>query len=438
MLQKLKEKGLIAYFIKALTSVVAYLEKYQIAARGAVIYENSNLFFDVVRGPKIRLCETGVKETRLNVVLPSFYEDECYGGPVSALELTFQISKNYSAIRFVSQGALKMDKKLVNLKNYIENSDVKNIQITSLADEPEFICHQHEIFLCTYYSTVKVWELYSDLLSRKGLNKNPFYYVIQDFEPGFYPFGYHYSLAMKTYSHGMLTHAIFNSRELYAFFEASFPPFCQMNIITPSLNAGIYEYLCAREFTIKSKGNGGKLQILIYGRPAVHRNCYQSILAGLFEFFSAMSLEERKKYCIVSAGASHDDIELCRGVHIRSLGKLTMESYIEVLENSHIGISFMASPHPSYPPLEMAAFGLYTITNKFLNKDISTTHPMIHCLNYPLPDELARELTEAVKYVLNADSISLPATIPTNMSSLPWEENLKTIQIDSLTSANLS
>ena len=31
----------------------------------------------------------------------------------------------------------------------------------------------------------------------------------------------------------------------------------------------------------------------------------------------------------------------------------------------------MVSPHPSYPPLEMAAFGVKTITNRFSNKDLS-------------------------------------------------------------------
>ena len=47
------------------------------------------------------------------------------------------------------------------------------------------------------------------------------------------------------------------------------------------------------------------------------------------------------------------------------------EKYWATLNQYDIGLSLMLSPHPSYPPLEMAASGLITVTNNFANKDLS-------------------------------------------------------------------
>ena len=133
----------------------------------------------------------------------------------------------------------------------------------------------------------------------------------------------------------------------------------------------------------------------------------------------------------------HENIILQPGIVIKSLGKLTIEGYIQHLEKSHIGISLMASPHPSYPPLEMATFGLYTITNKFENKDISKNHPMIHSIDYPLPEDVSKELKKAVDYVKTKSYKIITATIPTNMNKVSWARNIEGAHIAPINSNNL-
>jgi hypothetical protein len=39
---------------------------------------------------------------------------------------------------------------------------------------------------------------------------------------------------------------------------------------------------------------------------------------------------------------------------------------------AHLGVSLMTSPHPSYPPLEMAASGMVVVTNRWGPKDLGT------------------------------------------------------------------
>ena len=57
-----------------------------------------------------------------------------------------------------------------------------------------------------------------------------------------------------------------------------------------------------------------------------------------------------------------------------------------------VGLSLMASPHPSYPPLEMAHFGLRTVTNGYTCKDLSRAHENIVSIPTILPDAIADAL----------------------------------------------
>ncbi|MFO8162944.1 MAG: hypothetical protein R6T98_00230, partial [Desulfatiglandales bacterium] len=64
---------------------------------------------------------------------------------------------------------------------------------------------------------------------------------------------------------------------------------------------------------------------------------------------------------------------------------------------SAIGISLMISPHPSYPPLEMAHFGVLTITNSFANKDLSQWHQNIISIDILTPQNLCNTLVRAME-----------------------------------------
>jgi hypothetical protein len=85
-------------------------------------------------------------------------------------------------------------------------------------------------------------------------------------------------------------------------------------------------------------------------------------------------------WTVESAGQSHPDVDLGGGMAMRALGKLELRTYAAVLSQSAIGVSMMASPHPSYPPLEMAQLGMLVLTNGFGEKDLSSWHTNIMSL----------------------------------------------------------
>jgi O-antigen biosynthesis protein len=94
----------------------------------------------------------------------------------------------------------------------------------------------------------------------------------------------------------------------------------------------------------------------------------------------------------------------------------------------------MASPHPSYPPLEMATMGLAVITNRFGSKDLSLNHPGIRSIAAPCPRMLAEELARTlvdVRQGIRAQG-GEPARLPSNMSPRSWADNLRRLNIQRL------
>lgn len=397
-------------------------------------YADSGFRAGLLDEPSVLLVERPDAVPRLNVVLPHYSASMAYGGIVSALELARAASAHYSQVRFVSQRPWAMTTDPVELGAYVADPAGTLIETADFApragEASGLVCHQRDIFFCTFWTTVLVWEAHAAALLATGRRPNPFYYFIQDFEPGFYPLSYKYYRAVQTYAHAE-AYAIYNSRELAAFFRGQGYGFGREAVLMPSLNPALHAHLASQRFRLATKPTD-RVVILVYGRPAQARNCFPEILEGLYCFFSALPPSERARFMVVSAGAAapHADIRLFPELLVKCAGKLPIEKYIAYLGFAHIGISLMASPHPSYPPLEMAAFGLYTITNRFANKDLSAAHPNIRSIDAPWPRTLAAALHAAVAWLATPTASARRAVLPTNMSPLPWRENVAALKIE--------
>jgi hypothetical protein len=78
-------------------------------------------------------------------------------------------------------------------------------------------------------------------------------------------------------------------------------------------------------------------------------------------------------------------------------GKATLSDYADYLNRASVGVSLMVSPHPSYPPLEMAEAGLLTITNDFLGKEMRKRCPEIVSLAGLNVEALAQAIEDGVE-----------------------------------------
>ena len=131
---------------------------------------------------------------------------------------------------------------------------------------------------------------------------------------------------------------------------------------------------------------------MVYGRPSVERNAFGILVAGLTKWSRLQ--KDAEMWSVYSLGEQHDDIELAPNVIMHSMGKLSLDEYAQSLTDTYAGVSLMVSPHPSYPPLEMAAFGVKTITNKYENKNWQDFSTNIYALDKCTPDDIAEKLQQ--------------------------------------------
>lgn len=245
---------------------------------------------------------------------------------------------------------------------------------------------KNEYFMATAWWTAFHAQAILHKQSEKfGRGTGKLVYFIQDYEPGFYPWSSRYALAESTYKSEIPTTAVFNSSMLHSFFINNRYTFHDEYEFEPVLNSRLAQGLKKEPLPVK------KQQILIYGRPSVDRNAFSLIIAALKKW--VLEKDNTQNWKLFSAGEDHVDVDLGRGMTLRSLGKLSLDGYIKMLKRSALGISLMVSPHPSYPPMEMAMFGMGVISNTFANKQLSQWHENIHSITLSI-DHLAGALNE--------------------------------------------
>lgn len=219
-----------------------------------------------------------------------------------------------------------------------------------------------------------------------GVAPRRFVYLIQDFEPGFYPWSARFALAESTYREPGRFVPVFNTSLLKSFFVSQGHPFADALYFEATLHP---QLLAAREAAFAGDPPAREPRVLVYGRPGVARNGFALIVQALSRWIET-GADARWRF--LSVGEPHPPIDLGGGRQLVSLGKLSIADYAAELLRASLGISLMVSPHPSYPPLEMAAFGLRVITNGFGDKDLSRWNPGITSLASLDPESIAAAL----------------------------------------------
>ncbi|MEI4474177.1 rhamnosyltransferase WsaF family glycosyltransferase [Frigidibacter sp. MR17.24] len=216
-----------------------------------------------------------------------------------------------------------------------------------------------------------------------GDDRRRLVYLIQDFEPGFYAWSTRYALAESTYRHPDRTIAVFNTPLLAGFMQARYA-FPAAATYRPMINEALLIPGAAR-----LPPAARERIVLLYARPHAERNCLEMIDAIVF----ACRRQDPAfwadwRFCAIGEdflpGAMRSDAEI--------LGRLSLGAYRDLLGRARLGISIMVSPHPSYPPLEMAANGVRVLTNRYEGKDLSTLHGNIESFDLYDPAALADRL----------------------------------------------
>ena len=170
------------------------------------------------------------------------------------------------------------------------------------------------------------------------------YYMIQDFEPMFYPAGTLYALAEESYRLGL--YGLCNTEHMLQVYEQRYGG--RGTSFEPAIDPAIF-HAEGRSF---DRTLDQVATVFVYARPGHWRNC------GELAFIALQELKQRlgDRVRIVTAGswATPDDV----GSGIEHLGLLDYQALGDFYRACDVGVALTVSEHPSYLPLELLACGV--------------------------------------------------------------------------------
>jgi glycosyltransferase involved in cell wall biosynthesis len=218
-----------------------------------------------------------------------------------------------------------------------------------------------DTFLATSWWTAQVAKQAADAVGRKR-----FVFLVQEYEAGFYPYGSLFAFANEAYTYPH--YALFSTELLREFFELS--GMGVYGFANADRYSAVFENAITSvgEVTAEELRQPRRRRLLFYCRPEAHalRNMFD---VGLLALRKAVQSGAFAHWDIDGIGAMKPGkIRLDDKVYMSLLPRLDQEQYRKILKDYDVGLSLMCSPHPSLVPIEMAAAGMWTVTNTYANK----------------------------------------------------------------------
>jgi O-antigen biosynthesis protein len=348
---------------------------------------------DVMEVAPMPIRPAGGTLPRINLLLPGISERHVFGGIATALEFLEGFAPLCDNLRIIVTDEASLAQ--------AESRRLANWAIVDMAecDRPGWLVvpaqgraplpvGERDVFIATSWWTA---HLAREVVTAQRQNfaqaAQQFVYLIQDFEPGFYPWSARYLLARRTYTARDTYVPVFNTSLLRDFLVEQGLGAADDLCFEPVLNDGVKQTL-AVEQTPRGR------QVLVYGRPTVERNAFPLLVMALREL---VAQHDVTGWSFVSVGEQHAPVALGKGLKLSALGKLSIRDYGRELKRSAAGISLMVSPHPSYPPLEMAAAGLWVVTNHYGQKDLSQWAQNIQSVQHGDPQAISAALWQGMQ-----------------------------------------
>ncbi len=333
---------------------------------------------------------------RLNIVLPGLRRDKLSGGPNTALNIGYRLAARGVPVRFFSTDiALDPEPELLfehmrRLSGIDER--LENVELVDANDRHTTVgVGERDVFMATAWWTAQMihWAL-------PMMRTQRFIYLVQDIETVLHDHSSQWALAQQTYAmdflpvvnHPLLFEHLVTNR-VGRFGDPELAE--RALVIDPAIDRA--------HFHPEAPEPDRKRRLLFYARPMIaRRNLFEVGLAGL-RLAAKRGVFDGADWEIAGMGEHFDPIELTEHHRLECLPWMNFEGYARTMRQSDVLLSLMLSPHPSYPPLEMAACGGVTVTNSYGCKTaerMASISPRILAAD-PDPESVAAAIAEAVE-----------------------------------------
>jgi hypothetical protein len=200
--------------------------------------------------------------------------------------------------------------------------------------------------------------------TRASVDPASIIYLVQEDERRFYPEGDDSIRCAEILDDPRIT-CIVNSKPLFDYLFAG-----------PSTHARApswFEPAFPAFLTPREAAAPGKRKFIFYARPNNLRNLYYRGLEAVSGAIESGVLDP-DAWEFFFIGRDLQPVALPGGVRPALIENLGWHDYQQLLRRMDLGLSLMASPHSSYPPLDLAAAGAVVVTNTFGTDKQSLAH----------------------------------------------------------------
>ncbi|MGV2288755.1 glycosyltransferase [Trinickia sp. YCB016] len=356
----------------------------------------------------------------LRILLPSLQARHATGGPNTAYVLGMLLAKDGIPVNFVSTD-LPPDDDLNAIKSHLHGltglqPDDLAIQFFDGSDRTRpLTVGYNDVLMATAWWTAHAAKSATSLLRCKRI-----YYLVQDYETLFYAASENYSDAEATYSFDHLPiintsllrdHLV--SRAVGRYSNADFSR--QAIVFEPAIDQS--------HFYPEKRNAQAPRRLLFYARPTVAKRNLFGLGIAVLRAAVEKGLFGDSGWEFLGMGESFEPIALGRGYTLTAAPWLGFEAYADQMRGTDILLSSMLSPHPSYPPLEMAACGGVAVTTVFGSKTAAQLASLSPNLIGAEP-EIGDMLLALARARMLSDDRGRLQTVPRPSLPRTWTESL--------------
>ena len=306
--------------------------------------------------------------SRVSVVTDSINDGSLYGGVGTAIIMGALVAEAKQArVRFITRTERAQPR---NLEHILSTYGINLLHEVEFEFAP-FNEHKYEVGVLNdeLFITTSWWTTAATMGS---VRHDAIVYLLQEDERMFYPYGddrlrceqllRSHTIRFVINTRLLLDHFIgeglTNVAERGIWFEPAFPK---------------------KIFYPHNRSNSQKHILIFYARPNNLRNLFYFGIE-LLELAVKRGIIDLTKWDIMLLGSHIPDVTFGNNYVPEKRENLSWGEYAELLGKVDLGLCLMYTPHPSYPPLDLAASGAVAVTNRFENKqDLRNYSPNIIC-----------------------------------------------------------
>ena len=299
---------------------------------------------------------SGRTRPRLNLVIDSLDSGNLYGGVGTALIFAALVAQRRGCdLRIITRWHRAQPQSFVRIMQVAGLTPPANVEFKFAdyeAPPVDLDLGETELFITTSW-----WTTASALLT---IAPHRILYLLQEDERMFYPYGDDHLRCSELLSNPELTFLI-NSKLLYDHLGAELPSIAARGLwFEPAFPSEVF---FARPLSPQPE----PLRFFFYARPNNHRNLFHRGLEVVREALAGGVLDPTQ-WELNFVGKDIPQLDFPAAVQLKYYENLSWHGYAALVRKMDLGLSLMYTPHPSYPPLDLAASGAVVVTNQFGNK----------------------------------------------------------------------